>query len=90
MGDSQGIQFGYLTKSGYSLDFIYEQFNPEFDLNTNSILNKSSNLGVGISKYLVGNKLKLQTSIFKTNHKNSFGLQDDEFMSASFVVTIAF
>ena len=90
LGDSQGIQFGYLTKSGYSLDFIYEQFNPEFDLNTNSILNKSSNLGVGISKYLVGNKLKLQTSIFKTNHENSFGLQDDEFMSASFVVTIAF
>ena len=90
LGDSQGIQFGYFTKSGYSLDFIYEQFNPEFDLNTNSILNKSTNMGVGISKYLVGNKLKLQTSVFKTNHENSFGLQDDEFMSASFVVTIAF
>ena len=33
LGDSQVIQFGYMTKSGYSLDFIYEQFNPEFDLN---------------------------------------------------------
>ena len=91
LGDSQGIQFGYFTKNGLSFDFIYEQFNPEFDSNLNSILRESTNLGVGVSKYIVENKLKLQASAFKTNYKNSVaGLDDDEFMSAAFLVQIAF
>ena len=38
LGDSQGIQFGYFTNNGYSIDFIYEQFSPEFELNMNSIM----------------------------------------------------
>lgn len=91
MGDSQGLQFGYLSKNGYSLDFMFEQINPEFDLNTGSILRDSSNLGIGISKYLAGNSLKIQASAFKTNYKNRIiGLQDDELISASFLVQIAF
>ena len=50
-----------------------------------------TNLGIGVSKYIVGNKLKLQASAFKTNYKNSVaGLDDDEFMSAAFLVQIAF
>ena len=82
-----------MTKSGLSFDFIYEQFNPEFDSNLNSILRESTNLGIGVSKYIVGNKLKLQASAFKINYKNSVagaGLDDDEFMSAAFLVQIAF
>ena len=90
LGDSQGIQIGYFTKNGYSIDFVYEQFNPEFDLNVNSVLNKSTNMGIGISKYIVGNNLKLQASAFKTNFKNYFQIQDDQFISAAFLVQIVF
>lgn len=90
VGDSQGIQFGYFTKNGISVDFIYENLNPEFDPYESSILRKSSNMGVGVSKYLAGNNLKIQASLFKTGYENLNNLNDDEFMSGSFLVQIAF
>ena len=90
VGDSQGIQFGYFTKNGISIDLIYENLNPEFDSYGSSILRKSSNMGVGISKYLAGNNLKIQASLFKTGYENLNNLNDDEFMSGSFLVQIAF
>ena len=90
VGDSQGLQFGYFTKNGISIDLIYENLNPEFDSYVSSILRKSSNMGVGISKYLAGNNLKIQASLFKTGYENLNNLNDDEFMSGSFLVQIAF
>ena len=90
VGDSQGIQFGYFTKNGISVDFIYESLNPEFDSYESSVLRKSSNMGVGISKYLAENNLKIQASLFKTAYENLNNLEDDEFMSGSFMVQIAF
>ncbi len=90
VGDSQGIQLGYFTKNGISVDFIYESLNPEFDSYESSVLRKSSNMGVGISKYLAGNNLKIQASLFKTAYENLNNLDDDEFMSGSFMVQIAF
>ena len=89
VGDSQGIQFGYFTKNGISIDFIYENLNPEFDSFESSVLRKSSNMGVGLSKYLAGNNLKIQASLFKTAYENLNNL-DDESMSGSFLVQIAF
>lgn len=90
IGDSQGIQFGYFTKNGISIDFIYESLNPEFDLFENSILRKTSNMGVGISKYLAGNNLKMQASAFRTSYENFNGLDDNQFLSAAFLVQVAF
>jgi len=90
IGDSQGIQFGYFTKNGISVDLIYENLNPEFDAYGSSVLRKSSNVGVGVSKYLAGNNLKIQASLFKTGYKNLNSPDDDEFMSGSFLVQIAF
>ena len=90
VGDSQGIQFGYFTKNGISVDFIYESLNPEFDSYESSVLRKSSNMGIGVSKYLAGNNLKIQASLFKTGYENLNNLDDDEFMSGSFMVQIAF
>ena len=90
IGDSQGIQFGYFTKNGISIDFMYESLNPEFDLFENSILRKTSNMGVGISKYLAGNNLKIQASAFRTSYENSNGLDDNQFLSAAFLVQVAF
>ena len=90
VGDGQGIQFGYFTKNGISIDFIYESLNPEFDLFENSILRKTSNMGVGLSKYLAGNNLKIQASAFRTSYENSNGLDDNQFLSAAFLVQVAF
>ena len=90
LGDSQGIQFGYFTKNGISVDFIYENLNPEFDSYESSVLRKSSNMGVGVSKYLAGNNLKIQASLFKTGYENLNNLDDDQFMTGSFLVQIAF
>jgi hypothetical protein len=90
IGDSQGIQFGYFTKNGISIDLIYESLNPEFDLFENSILRKTSNMAVGISKYLAGNNLKIQASAFRTSYENSNGLDDNQFLSAAFLVQVAF
>ena len=90
VGDSQGIQFGYFTKNGISVDFIYENLNPEFDSYESSVLRKSSNMGVGLSKYLAGNNLKIQATLFKTAYEGLNNLDDDEFMSGSFLVQIAF
>ena len=90
LGDSQGIQFGYFTKNGISIDLIYENLNPEFDSYAGSVLRKSSNMGIGVSKYLAGNNLKIQASLFKTGYENLNNLDDDEFISGSFLVQIAF
>ena len=64
--------------------------NPEFDSYGSSILRKSSNMGVGISKYLAGNNLKIQASLINTGYENLNNLNDDEFISGSFLVQIAF
>ena len=90
LGDSQGIHFGYFTKNGYSLDVIYEQLNPEFVSVLNPIFRQSNNFGIGLSKYLSDNNIKLQASLFKTEIKNNLNVNDDEYMSGSFIVTLVF
>ena len=47
-------------------------------------------MGIGLSKYLAGNNLKIQASLFKTSNENINNLDDDELMSGSFMVQIAF
>ena len=47
-------------------------------------------MGVGVSKYLAGNNLKIQAALFKTAYENLNNLNDDEFMSGAFLVQIAF
>ena len=90
LGDSQGIHFGYFTKNGYSLDVIYEQLKPEFVSLLNPIFRKTSNFGIGLSKYLSENNIKLQASLFKTEIKNNLNFNDDEYMSGTFIVTLVF
>ena len=90
VGNSQGIQVGYFTKNGISVDFIYENLKPEFDSHESSVLSKTSNMGIGLSKYLAGNNLKIQASLFKTSNENLNNLDDNEFMSGSFLVQIVF
>lgn len=63
LGDSFTAQAGYVTTGGLSFDFRYENSQPEFDTNTDSILSDFSNYTFGITKYFDGNNLKLQAAI---------------------------
>lgn len=65
LGNSYSLQTGYVTKNGYSLDLRYEQTNPEFENNSTSILTDSNSYTVGLTKYFLGNNLKLQASYSK-------------------------
>lgn len=67
LGDSFTGQFGYVTKSGYSVDFRYENTKPEFNTNTNSLLSEFSNYTFGFTKYFDGNNLKLQAAVSTTD-----------------------
>ena len=40
--------------------------------------------------YLAGNNLKIQASAFRTSYENSNGLDDNQFLSAAFLVQVAF
>lgn len=67
LGDSFTAQAGYVTTSGLSFDFRYENSQPEFDTNTDSLLSDFSNYTFGITKYFDGNNLKLQAAISTTD-----------------------
>ena len=67
LGDSFNLQTGYVTQSGFSFDVRYENMSPEFESNTNSLLQDTSAFTVGLSKYFKGNALKLQTSYSNIN-----------------------
>ncbi|NJN50253.1 MAG: hypothetical protein HC798_03595 [Polaribacter sp.] len=67
LGDSFNFQLGYVFTNGFSVDGRYEITNQEFANNANSILQDAKAYTVGISKYFVNNKLKVQTSYSNFN-----------------------
>ena len=77
LGDSFNVQAGYVTLSGFSFDVRYENTNPEFLNNVNSIVQKGSAYSFGLSKYFVGNSLKVQTSYTSLNP--AIGLETNQF-----------
>ena len=66
LGNGYNIQSGYVTKSGLSLDFKYEKLTKELNSNA-SLLSNQDAFTVGITKYLKGNNLKIQTSVSSRN-----------------------
>ena len=58
---------GYIIENGLGVDFRYEMANPEFDMNTESLLQSFDSYGFGISKYLDGNNLKMQLGAYKAD-----------------------
>lgn len=67
LGDSFVGQIGYVTKSGLSFDFRYENTSPEFSANNNSLLSDFDNYTFGFTKYFDGNNIKLQAAISTTD-----------------------
>lgn len=66
LGNGYNIQGGYVSKTGLSLDFKYEKLTKEFN-NTSSLLSNQDAFTVGITKYLKGNNLKIQSSVSSRN-----------------------
>ncbi len=63
LGSAYNLQLGYVTKGGYGLDLRYSAVQTEFELNNRVLLPSSTAYSIGLSKYLKGHSLKLQ-SIF--------------------------
>ena len=68
LGNGYNIQGGYVSKSGLSLDFKYEKLTKEFN-KASSILSNQDAITVGITKYLKGNNLKIQSSVSTRNNE---------------------
>jgi hypothetical protein len=62
LGNGVNIQTGYVTNSGYSLDFKFEKLNKEFNNNNGSLLVNQDAYTIGLAKYIKGNNLKIQIS----------------------------
>ena len=63
LGDSYNVHLGYMIQNGLGVDFRYEMANPEFDMNTESLLQSFDSYGFGISKYLKGNNNLSKVSV---------------------------
>ena len=85
LGDSYNIHLGYIIENGLGVDFRYEMANPEFDMNTESLLQSFDSYGFGISKYLDGNNLKMQLGAYKADFDSG-----NQTTYGEFLVQIAF
>ena len=70
LGSGLNTQFGYMTKSGLSIDLAYSMVEPEFENNTSSIISKASSSRLGISKYLVKNAVRVHTGFESVSIEN--------------------
>jgi hypothetical protein len=68
LGNGFNIQGGYVSKSGLSLDFKYEKLTQEFN-KASSLLANQDAFTVGITKYIKGNNLKVQSSVSTRNNE---------------------
>ncbi len=68
LGDAVNLQSGYVTKSGYALDLRYTVLRPEFANHADGLLNDTKAYTVGLSKYMKGNDLKVQTALSRIDH----------------------
>ena len=67
LGSAYNVQLGYVTKTGYGLDFRYAGVHPDFDENISSIVQDQDAWTVGIVKYFKGNDLKVQAAVGSVN-----------------------
>ena len=71
LGSAYNAQIGYVTKSGYALDVRYAALMPEFGMDSNSKISKTSGITVGFTKYFKQNNLKLQAAVTSLNHADN-------------------
>lgn len=71
LGTGYNAQLGYATRSGYALDLRYGAVQPEFDLNPNTIVMKTTGWTVGFSRYFKANALKIQAAVSSVEVENA-------------------
>lgn len=72
LGNGFDIQAGYVFPKMWALDASYSMVRPEWDEKT-SVVKRADNIEAGVSKYFVGNSIKLQLATEYTHYKHSFG-----------------
>ena len=79
LGSGYNVQLGYVTKTGYALDFRYAVVTPEFN-NENSVIMERDGWTVGFSKYFKGNDLKVQAAFSNYNEADGSTLTVGELL----------
>lgn len=85
LGTAYNAQLGYVTGSGYGVDFRYSGVQTEFEENPRSYLKNCSMWSVGVTKYVHGNNLKLHLGYTSMQPKG-----EDASSLAEFMVQVAF
>lgn len=80
LGNSYNAQLGYVTKSGYSVDFRYGQAMPEFASYTNSLMQGTDSYTIGFTRYFKGHNLKAQAAYSLLSSSNAPNAQVVELM----------
>ena len=70
LGSSYNIHLGYITQNGLGVDLRYEVANPEFKMNTESLLQSFDSYGFGFSKYFDRNNFKIQLAAYQVDFKS--------------------
>lgn len=88
LGTGMNVQLGYVTESGYALDFRYAMTTPEFEENLKSVLAEQTAATVGLSKYFKGNALKLQLAA--TSIETTVGDQSANLIRGEILMSLVF
>ncbi|WP_148870775.1 hypothetical protein [Tenacibaculum adriaticum] len=80
LGESYSLQTGYVTSKGYSLDFRYENMEPEYKNHINSLLQESKSYTIGFTKYFDSNNLKLQAAVTSVDYAQGANLIKGELL----------
>ena len=86
LGTGINGQLGYVTKGGNGIDFRYDKITPEFDKNQNSIVQNTDAMTVGLSRYWMGNNLKLQLAVSSIHYK----VTDANGLSGNLIIQVVF
>ena len=73
------MQAGYLFPHKWAVDAAYSLVRPEFD-DESSYLKRADNYELGVSKYFLGNSIKLQVAGEYTRFEKKFGDEYQNFI----------
>ncbi len=78
LGNGLDIQAGYVFPKMWAVDAAYSMVRPEWE-EQSSVLRRADNIEAGVSKYFVGNSIKLQLAAGYTRYSRLYGDQYKDF-----------
>lgn len=78
LGNGLDIQAGYVFPKMWAVDAAYSMVRPEWE-EQSSVLRRADNIEAGVSKYFVGNSIKLQLTAGYTRYSRLYGDQYKDF-----------